>query len=335
MKKKILKKIKLNVGYDEFFKTSMKVYFEPFATVITNYEIIKLPKKVDLLIIEAEKPIEEYLEVMKYFKRFNILEFKSENDKFDLNKDFFKMGIYLNGVLFSEPDTNIENTTFTLVSSRRLSKLLKIYKAEKIKAGLYVINNISIIPIHVVIISEIPPDLVKEITALKELTVSKEIPKYLSELLEKYKENPEEYQKYLDLASSNYFSELNKAIEEKGEIKMNQLEKNTWAAIQYFKIDEKLYADGKNEGIIVGMEKGMEEGRQKGIMEGKEKGMMEGKEKGMMEGIEKGLLEGKLESAKRALLNGLDINTVMLITALDEKVIKKLVKELKKELTKP
>lgn len=94
MKKKQLKKIKLNVGFDEFFKTSMKVYFSPYATVITNYEIIKLLQKVDLHIIEAEEPIEEHLELMKYFKRFNILEFKSETEKFVLNKDLYKIGIY-------------------------------------------------------------------------------------------------------------------------------------------------------------------------------------------------------------------------------------------------
>jgi hypothetical protein len=216
MIKNTLKKIKLNVGFDEFFKTSMKVYFEPFATVITNFEIIKLPKKVDLLIIEADKPIEEHLEVIKYFKRFNVIEFKSESDKFDLNKDIYIMGIFLNGVLFTVPESNIRNTTFTLVSSRRLSKLLKTYDAKKIRDGLYVIDNISIIPIHIVIISEIEPNLVKEITALKELTVSKDLSIFLSNLIDKYNENPEEYKKYLELASSNYFIEINKILEKKG-----------------------------------------------------------------------------------------------------------------------
>jgi hypothetical protein len=296
------KRIKLNIGYDEFFKTVMKVYFEPFAKVITDYEIIDLPKKVDLLIIEADKPIVEYLEVMKYFKRFNIIEFKSENDKFDLNKDIYKLGIYLNGTLFTVPNSNIENTTFTLVSSRKLSKLLKLFNAEKIRAGLYIIKNISVIPIYVVIISEVETNLEKEITALKELTVSSDLSYFLSELIDKYKENPDKYQKYFDLASSNYFSELREVQEEKGEIKMNRLEKNTWAAIQYFKIDEQLITKGKLEGLEEGLEKG----------------------------IEKGMRDNQIESAKRALLNGLDIKTTALITALDEKTIKKLAKELKK-----
>jgi hypothetical protein len=302
----MFKKIKINIGYDELFKTVMRFYFEPFAKVITDYEIIDLPKKVDLLIIEAEQSIDEHLEVMKYFKRFNIIEFKSENDNFDLNKDLYKLGIYLNGTLFTESESNINNTTFTLVSSRRLSKLLKQFNAEKIRAGLYIINNISIIPIYVVIISEIETNLIKEITALKELTVSKELHEYLSELIDKFNLDPNEYKKYLELASSNYFDELKEVQEVKGNFKMNHLEKNTWAAIQYFKIDEILYAQGKEKGIEEGFEIGIEKG------------------------IEKGIENTKIESAKRALLNGLDIKTVSVITLLDEKVVKKIAKELKK-----
>jgi predicted transposase/invertase (TIGR01784 family) len=125
----------------------------------------------------------------------------------------------------------------------------------------------------------------------------------LSDLIDKYKENPEEFQKYIELASSNYFSEFNKVQEEKGEIIMNLIEKNIWAGMQYFKIDEKLISEG--------MEKGMEKGKFEGIIEGIEK--------------------EKLESAKRALLNGLDVKTISVITALDEKIIKKLAKELKKQ----
>ena len=294
------KNIKLNIGYDEFFKSVMKYYFEPFAKVITDYEIINLPKKVDLLIIEAEVPIVEHLEVMKYFKRFNIIEFKSENDKFDLNTDLYKLGIYLNGTLFTIPESNIDNTTFSLVSSRRLTKLIKYFKAENIRKGLYIINNISLIPVYIVIISEIEINLVKEITALKELTVKNDRPKYLSELIDKFKVNQTEFKKYLELASSNYFSEFKKVQEEKGDINMTYIEKNLWAGFKYFKIDEKVYSEG------------------------------------MEKGIEKGMVEEKIESAKRALLNGLDIKTISVITALDEKIIKKLAKELKNDmLSKP
>jgi hypothetical protein len=254
---------------------------------------------------------------MKYFKRFNIIEFKSENDKFDLNKDLYKLGIYLNGTLFSENDSNIDNSTFTLVSSRRLSKLLKTFKAEKIREGLYIITNISIIPIHIIIISELENNLIKEITALKELTLRKDRKKFLKDLIYKFNANPIQYKKYIEIASSNYFNEYKKIQEEIGELNMTYIEKNLWAGMKFFKIDEKLYS----------------EGMEKGIIEGFEKGKLEGIEKGKLEGIEKGKLEGiaeiKIEMAKRALVEGFDIKTISLLTALDVKSIKKLAKELK------
>ena len=35
---------KSNIGFDEFLKMVITYYFSPFATVITDFEIIKLPK---------------------------------------------------------------------------------------------------------------------------------------------------------------------------------------------------------------------------------------------------------------------------------------------------
>lgn len=64
-------------GYDEIFKIMIKHYFERFAKVITDYEIINLPKKADLLIIEVDKPITKHVKIFTYFKRFNIIEFNS------------------------------------------------------------------------------------------------------------------------------------------------------------------------------------------------------------------------------------------------------------------
>ena len=65
-----------NFGYDEAFKELMRYYFEPFAQVITDYEILNLPKRLDVLIIEADTSIKKHVKIFKYFKRYNIIEFK-------------------------------------------------------------------------------------------------------------------------------------------------------------------------------------------------------------------------------------------------------------------
>lgn len=281
--------IKIKIRYDELFKVSMRYYFEPIAKVITDYEIIELPKKVDLLIIEADEPLEDYLEVMKYFRQFNVIEFKSENDKFDLNKDVYKLGIYMNGILLKEENANQDNTTFTLVSSRKLRKFLNKYNATKIRDGLYRIDNISIIPIYVIIISEIEVNLIKEITALKELTVSSEREIFFEELLNLYKIHPDEYSKYLALATSNYKNDMKKVREKIGDIDMNKLSKNMLAAIKAFKLDEEFYNQG----------------------------------------IEQGLIKEKIENVRRGLENGLDIKTISIITGLDESEILKIKENMK------
>ena len=67
----------------------------------------------------------------------------------------------------------------------------------------------------------------------------------------------------------------------------------------------------------------IEQGYMDGLKKGMEKGIIEGIEKGM----EKGIIEGKIETAKKALQNGIDIKTIILITGLDEKIIEELAKE--------
>lgn len=137
---------KLPVGYDEMFKIMTVDFFGSFAEVKTDFEIIDLPKRVDILIIETTAPIEQYVEIFKYFRRFNIIEFKSEDNRFVLNEDLYKLGIYINGFMLKEAGADIDNTTFTLVSSRRPVKLLKQYHARELRQGLYVMDRISVIP---------------------------------------------------------------------------------------------------------------------------------------------------------------------------------------------
>ena len=116
-------------GYDECFKILAKHFFEKFSKVITDYEIIKLPKKTDLLVIETDSPIHEHVKIFDYFKKFNIIEFKSPGDTFRPAEDLPKIFIYLGGILLNEKAATPQNTTFTLVSSHKPVKLLKCIKA--------------------------------------------------------------------------------------------------------------------------------------------------------------------------------------------------------------
>jgi len=75
---------------------------------------------------------------------------------------------------------------------------------------------------------------------------------------------------------------------------------------------EGTFVAGKMEGIKEGMKEGMKEGLKVGM----EKGMEKGKEEGLKEGIKAGEHKAKLEIAKTSLQNGIDTQTISLITGL-------------------
>ena len=114
------------------FIWAAKNYFEPFATVITDYEIVNLPKKADILIIEMKEKFSNKLTLFKYFKKYNGIEFKSFADPFKMNEDEYRLGIYINGILLQEKESNKDNTTFTLITSRKPQKMFDVYR-ENIK----------------------------------------------------------------------------------------------------------------------------------------------------------------------------------------------------------
>ncbi|MCB1191666.1 MAG: hypothetical protein KDK90_14580 [Leptospiraceae bacterium] len=81
---------KKNKTYDEIFKYRIKQFFEKFAIVKTEYEILRLPRKADILVIEAEESIQDHVLLFTYFKKYNIIEFKSEEDRFR-TRDLYKI----------------------------------------------------------------------------------------------------------------------------------------------------------------------------------------------------------------------------------------------------
>jgi hypothetical protein len=231
-------KTKKPLNFDEFFKQEIKDYFVSFAKVITDYEIIELPKKVDLLIIEVTQPIEEHVKIFKYFKRFNIIEFKSERNRSRLNQDLYKILIYIGDILLKEKEADEENSTFTLVTSLKPVKFLRKYNATELRQGLYKIENITLIPIHIVVIEELEINFDYELSILKEFTSIKDREKYFIDLLHLSKNKQKKYEKKLDNLSQLYTIELDKIAKKEGII-MNIVEKNfrEYAEVSGYKDD--------------------------------------------------------------------------------------------------
>ena len=174
-------------GYDEAFKTLAKHFFIQFAKVITDYEIVKLPKKTDVLVIEADQPIREYVKVFDYFKRFNIIEFKSKANTFRLEADLPKILIYTGGILLNEKDANLSNTTFTLVTSKKPDRLFTAFKntIQKVKNGVYLIQGIVKTPVYIILVNEVEGELDQELALLKGFATGEEKNWYIRAVVQK------------------------------------------------------------------------------------------------------------------------------------------------------
>jgi hypothetical protein len=243
--------------FDEAFKELMKDYFEPFARVITDYELLDMPKRVDLLIIEINEPISDYVKIFTYFKRFNIIEFKSEKDRFVFKPDLYNIGIYINGVILKEIQADYTNSSFTLVSTLKPTKLLKYFQANEIEKGLYKIENLSITPIHVVVIEEIDKEYEKDITILKEFTSKKDRYEYLGWQIKNINENKNEFDKLFNLSLELYTNDIINIYEREG-LNMTQSLKNIEKLAEWSGLKRKYRKEGKNYGLRKGIERGME-----------------------------------------------------------------------------
>ena len=84
------------------------------------------------------------------------------------------------------------------------------------------------------------------------------------------------------------------------------------------------HAEGLAEGRAEGHAEGLVKGRAEGLVEGMEKGREQGLAEGIAEGMEKGVVASKIEIAKNMKAAGLDTQTIMQFTGLDQAQIDRL-----------
>ena len=68
---------------DEAFKIFSKLFFEKGLKyqVQTDYELLKLPKRLDIVVIKGDISLAKKLQFFSYFKEHNIISFKSFTDR--------------------------------------------------------------------------------------------------------------------------------------------------------------------------------------------------------------------------------------------------------------
>jgi hypothetical protein len=283
---------KFILKYDEFFKITTKNFFEILkCNVITEFEIINLPKKVDIIIIK--NPNSKKLQLFKYFKNYNIISFKSEKDK-PTSKDFYDLFIYLMGFCNLEKLANLNNTTITLIASHLPKSFLKLFQHNliPIKKGLWKLEQ-KLFHIYFIEINQLDS---------KDYEVE-----YLYIFGNKEKlttgshniHNLIKNKKMLEFLKKMYF------------IRYSNFEKEIPEDFPM----PKVYEADITELVKPHYEKGLQEGLQQGLKEGLQKGLQEGKLEGK--------LEAKIETAKKMKKKGYSIKDICEITGVSKKDLKK------------
>jgi hypothetical protein len=258
---------KKEIGFDECFKILATHFFSEFSKITTDYEIINLPKKADVLVVEADKPITNYLRIFDYFKRFNIIEFKSANDPFRVDSDVPKILVYTGGIMMNEKNATFENTTFTLLTARKPVKLFKRYKkdVQKVKNGVYLLKNLVRVPVHVVVANEVvypslkTPEykdkgkkggnLDRELALVKEFSTGIERRRFIRGVLHEVLKGNHRLKEYVHFAYSLYKNEMHKICEKEG-MCMTIVEKNIREWVDELGLKDGYKKEGKIEGKI-------------------------------------------------------------------------------------
>ncbi|MCB1190991.1 MAG: hypothetical protein H7A23_18940 [Leptospiraceae bacterium] len=178
------------------------------------------------------------------FKQFNVLDFKSEPDKF-IKEDLYKIGYYIYGLLIREKKRiHTENLTYTLVCSQRPGILFKDFKPiETEKKGLYTIKEISIIKVYILVIDELENNLDKELKFLKIFSGEKNQSDFINELFDK-EEDEEEILLWLLLL---YEEKMMVIAKERG-IKFSGLEEKVEKLAKTFGLEDKFIRIGEKRG---------------------------------------------------------------------------------------
>ena len=216
--------------------------------MITDFEITKLPKKADVLVVETEKPITKYVRIFDYFKKFNIIEFKSVRDPFRIVEDLPKIFIYAGGLLLNEERATIGNSTITILSSRKPKRLLSVYKkhVHKVQNGVYLIKTLIQVPVYIVCANEVKGDLDGELALVKEFSTGNERVLFIEKILDEALKGNRQLKEFLHIAFSLYRAEINSILSKKG-VSMTIVEKNIRAWNEQLGLRDEYKKEGEKD----------------------------------------------------------------------------------------
>ena len=162
--------------------------------------------------------------------------------------DVPKVLAYIGGILLNEKKATLENTTFTLITARKPMKLFKAYKKyiQKVKKGVYLINDILHVPFYVVLANEVEGSLDRECALIKEFSTGRERIRFIEKVLHEVLKGNNNFAEYLHFAFSLYINDISKIMEKEG-MSMTIVEKNIEAWNKKLGLKEKYIKEGEKK----------------------------------------------------------------------------------------
>ena len=118
---------KAQITLDTFFKNQAREFFGSCGYLVeTEHEMLKNPKKLDVLLIKQNTATIEF-DIFNYFAPFNLVSYKSYGDAVR-TQDIYDLSIYMNLYLRENPKANYGNTTITLICSSTPRKFIREHK---------------------------------------------------------------------------------------------------------------------------------------------------------------------------------------------------------------
>ena len=250
-----------------------------------EYELGDKPVRLDMLIINKSSENKLTDPIGKFFKKYNVIEYKSPEDSLSVD-DFYKVQAYAclyKGLGRKVNEIPVDTLTVSIFRhsypAKMFSELKRLgLKVEETCPGIYIVTGAVCIPAQVIVMSRLSASGYE---AFKILVKNAK---------------RENVRTFLDNAPNNEYKDavlrvsvaLNSLLYEtlKGDSEAMQTLERVLRNLFQDKIDAELAAE-RAEGIAEGRAEGKAEGRAEGKAEGRAEGKAEGRAEGRAEGIAK------------------------------------------------
>ena len=300
---------------DEAFKIFSKLFFEKGLKyqVQTDYELLKLPKRLDVVVIKGDVSLAKRLHFFSYFKQHNIISFKSFTDRLK-KADLYDALIYSPAYAKNERLKDLKGITVTVISAYQGREVVKDLGLKQIREGIYEVEGRLGDCLRLVVLNEVELQRGEWDLGLIFMFAGK---KKLWELKEWLKENRESFEKgkeYFLTILPLFRKEALEVIKEVREMGRREFVIDIAENLRYlkslgFKVKtyEEIFGEGELKGREKGREEGLREGLQRGLQQGLQEGLQQGLQEGLQKGLQQGLQEGLQEGLREAILLGIEL----------------------------